>query len=263
MVENTDRGDSLVPLYRQVSNALLAQIVSGAITAGQALPPEHTLCRTFQVSRITVRKALDELVARRIVVRRHGVGTFVSDDEPNPWSVTLTGVLEDILTPQNLEIVREAVLCPPADVLAFAKLPEKTKLKLFEGTNRVSHDTPLVHVAYYFPDAIARLLSATALSGPLQTIKVVEEKAGCKVDYADQIVVPMIAAGRIAKSLQIPSGTAVLRVIRVYFDTQSRLIEIIDGAYHPTNYRYTARLHPRAYSNPLPTRRLGVPSARQ
>jgi GntR family transcriptional regulator len=247
MGEIDGRTDSLVPLYRQVSNKLLAEIASGAIAAGQALPPEHTLCRNFQVSRITVRKALDELVARRIVVRRHGVGTFVSDDEPHPWSVTLTGVLEDILTPQNLEITREAVVCPPADVLAFAKLPENTRLKLFEGINHVGSGTPLVHLAYYFPDAIARSLSAEALSGPLQTIKVVEQNAACKVDYADQIVVPMIATGTIAKSLQIPSGTAVLRVIRVYFDTQARLIEIIDGAYHPTNYRYTARLHPRAH----------------
>lgn len=246
MTDSDAPSASLVPLYRQVSDKLFEEIMSGKIAGGEALPPEHALCARFRVSRITIRKALDELVARRIVVRRQGVGTFVTDADRSRWSVTLTGVIEDILTPNDLDVVRKAVVCPEPDVLQFAGLPATTKLRLFEGVNYLASGTPLVHVRYYFPHWVANSLSVEALSGPKQAIKVVEEKAGCAVDHADQIVLPVIASGRIAKSLMIPAGTAVLRAVRVYYDTQSRPIEIFDAAYHPTNYRYTARLYPRA-----------------
>ncbi|MDR3536435.1 MAG: GntR family transcriptional regulator [Acetobacteraceae bacterium] len=249
MPDSNVRSESLVPLYRQVSDKLLDEIAQGRIAAGQALPPEHALCSQFGVSRITVRKALDELVARRIVVRRQGVGTFVEDADHSTWSVTLTGVLEDVLTPHHLTLARKAEVRPEPDVLVFAKLPPGTKLRLFEGTNHVESGMPLVHLRYYFPAWVAETLTAEALSGPTHAIKVVEQRAGCRVDHADQIVLPEIATGHTAKSLMVPEGTAVLRAIRVYFDTQSRLIEILDAAYHPKNYRYTARLYPR----PLPS----------
>lgn len=246
MAESAVSSSSLVPLYRQVSDKLLDEIMSGKIAAGEAFPPEHALCAKFGVSRITVRKAFDELVARRIVVRRQGIGTFVNDANPSTWSVTLTGVLEDILTPHHLDLAKKSEVCPEPDVLAFARLPAKTRLSMFEGVNYAASGTPLVTLRYYFPAWVAKGLSAKALSGPKHAIKVVEEKAGCTVDYADQIVLPAIASGQVAKSLMIAKGTAVLRAIRVYYDTQSRPIEILDAAYHPMNYRYTARLYPRA-----------------
>ncbi len=235
---------SLVPLYRQVSDRLVNAIATGEYAEGQALPGEHALCEAFGVSRITVRKALDELVERRLVVRRHGVGTFVSKDRSSTWSVTLTGVIEDVLTPSQLTIVREAVAVPPPDVLRFAKLEAGTRMKLFEAANHVD-GVPLVHVRYHFPLPVAERLSAAALSGPMQAIKVVEQATGRAVDRAEQLVEPMNARGAIARSLDVAPGTAVLRAIRVYYDAEQQPMEILDAAYHPTHYRYTATLYPR------------------
>ena len=234
---------ALVPLYRQVSDRLVQSIVSGEYAEGQALPGEHALCARFGVSRITVRKALDELVERRLVVRRHGVGTFVSQDR-STWSVTLTGVIDDVLTPSHLTILREAVTAPPADVLRFARLAPGTLMKLFEATNHVD-GVPLVHVRYHFPLPIAARLSAAALSGPMQAIRVVEKAIGRAVDRAEQVVEPMNARGAVARGLGVEPGTAVLRAIRVYTDTDQQPMEIFDAAYHPKHYRYTATLYPR------------------
>lgn len=236
---------TLVPLYRQVSEKLVRSIATGEFPEGQALPTEQALCEKFGVSRITVRRALDELVERQLIVRRQGVGTFVSKDRSSTWSVTLTGVIEDVITPSRLTIVREAVSSPPPDVLRFAKLSAGTKLKLFEAANRID-GVPLVHVRYYFPLAVASRLSAEALSGHLQAIRVVERALGRPVDHAEQVVVPTNARGAIARSLGLAPGTAVLRAIRVYYDEDQQPMEIFDAAYHPTQYRYTATLYPRA-----------------
>lgn len=233
------------PLHRQVSDSLLQAIANGRFAPGEALPGEHALCARFGVSRITVRKALEELARRGAVVRRQGAGTFVGQPKDGLWSVTLTGIIEDVLTPNDLQIVREAMCRPPADVLRFAGLAPGLRLKLFEGTNRMPGDVPLVHVRYYFPKPIAALLAAEAFSGPVQAIKVVERVSGRRVDHAEQIVEPAIADERLGRFLQIPAGTAVLRAIRVYYDAELKPIEIFDAAYHPTNYRYTATLYPR------------------
>lgn len=236
---------ALVPLYRQLSDRLAQAIVSGEYAAGAALPTEFALCETYGVSRITVRKALDELVGRRLVERRRGVGTFVAKDSATAWSVTLTGTIEDVITPSRLTILREEVATPPDDVRRFAKLGEGARLKMVEATNTISGNVPLVYIRYWFPLDVAKLLSSAALTGPTQAIKVVQQATGRAIDRAEQVVEPLAARGEVARRLRVPRGTAVLRAIRVYYDTAQRPIEIFDAAYHPTQYRYTATLFPR------------------
>jgi GntR family transcriptional regulator len=79
------RGDSLGfrPLYRQVRDALVRRIIDGLWEPGAALPSETHIAMELGVSQGTVRKALDEMAAERLVIRRQGRGTFVAkhDDE--------------------------------------------------------------------------------------------------------------------------------------------------------------------------------------
>lgn len=60
---------SLVTLYRQVSDDLVRCIAERGLKPGYPLPPEVELCRAYGVSRITIRKALEEVVARHLVLR--------------------------------------------------------------------------------------------------------------------------------------------------------------------------------------------------
>ena len=66
------------PLYRQVKDVLVRRIADGVWAAGGALPSEPDLAADLGVSHGTVRKALDELAAENLVVRRQGKGTYVA-----------------------------------------------------------------------------------------------------------------------------------------------------------------------------------------
>ena len=66
------------PLYRQIRDLLVQRIVDGVWAPGEALPAESRLARELEVSLGTVRKALDEMAAERLVVRRQGRGTYVA-----------------------------------------------------------------------------------------------------------------------------------------------------------------------------------------
>ncbi len=65
------------PLYVQLRQSLEAAIRAGQLADGEALPPERDIAEYANISRVTVRKAVDDLVKAGLLVRRHGSGTFV------------------------------------------------------------------------------------------------------------------------------------------------------------------------------------------
>lgn len=72
-----DRLDKL-PLYEQIERNMRELILNNRLQPGEVVPPEWELANLYGVSRLTVRRALDELVRQDWLIRRHGVGTFVS-----------------------------------------------------------------------------------------------------------------------------------------------------------------------------------------
>jgi len=68
------------PLYQQLMSRLKNDIVAGVYPAGARIPSEQLLCDTYGVSRVTVRKAMLDLVQEGLLVRRQGKGTFVADE---------------------------------------------------------------------------------------------------------------------------------------------------------------------------------------
>ena len=71
--------DSDIPLYSQLVSIIRRNIAAGTLAAGDVLPSESELCRTFDISRSTVRQAIGALETDGLVVRKQGRGTFVAE----------------------------------------------------------------------------------------------------------------------------------------------------------------------------------------
>ncbi len=69
------------PLYKQLMQRLRNDITAGVYPSGERIPGEQALCEIYGVSRVTVRKALDEIVREELLVRRQGKGTFVAQEK--------------------------------------------------------------------------------------------------------------------------------------------------------------------------------------
>lgn len=232
------------PLYRQVAERLIAQIMAGDFKPGEALPPEDSLCKMFGVSRITLRKSIEELLDRHLIVRRRGVGTFVNDPRRATKSVTLTGVIDDVLPGNLIQVLDESIVTLPVKMVElFGLAPQKWKC--ITAINHVAKNEPLDYARFYFPEALASSISAADIAGPLPPVKFLQLHLGVRIDHADQIVEPMKASADIAAKLDIAKGTPVLRAIRIYYDTHVNPVEIVDAVYHPERYRYAATLYPR------------------
>ena len=77
-------GDSATPLYQQVANDLHEAIVNDVYHVGARVPTETELSRLYDVSRITIRKAIEMLVEEGLLAKRQGKGTFVQESHRAP-----------------------------------------------------------------------------------------------------------------------------------------------------------------------------------
>jgi GntR family transcriptional regulator len=95
-LQDTERA---LPKYLRIRSWLQENIAKGNISPGERLPTEEELARIFQVNRMTVRKAIDELVSEQMVTRRPGIGTFLLARAPRQYTYTignLSGLINDL-----------------------------------------------------------------------------------------------------------------------------------------------------------------------
>jgi GntR family transcriptional regulator len=235
-----------IPLYFQLEHHLRERIEAGEFRGGRAFPTEERLCHEYGVSRITVRRALDGLLAAGLISRRRGVRTFVVDPVQTVKSVTLVGSLDDIAAPakalSHTTLSRRTVAASPlvAQTLELAEAARVLRLEtiVFSGGEAFAYGE------FFFPEDVATLLGDTDVDG-LTPIALVERKLGQRIVRARQSVDPALADGVVAKALGVKPKAAVLRVVRTYYAGDGRAVETAVMRYHPERYRYTVQLVPQ------------------
>ena len=115
------------PLYLQLQRILRDAIDSHIVKADQALPTERDLAEEFEVSRITVRKAIDGLVTDGLVSRRRGAGTFVMAPRVEKSFSKLTSFSEDIISrgrrPHSVWVSKTSGAVTPEEALSLGLSP--------------------------------------------------------------------------------------------------------------------------------------------
>ncbi len=238
-------GRGSAPLYRRIAEDVLMTIETLQMQPGSVLPTESELCTSYGVSRITVRKALDELVARQVIERRRGSGTYISSNDRITKAVVLTGCIDDVLMLNRMTVLEDAWHPLPDHIMAFAGIDGDMEFKRIVGVNHITPGEPIVHITFWFPPAIGKRVAAADVAGPLPTIRHIERSRGVRLDHADQALDAVSASAPVAAALGVRRGAPVLRALRAYYDTDDKLIEIFEAQYHPTRYQFSAKLFPR------------------
>lgn len=233
------------PLYRQIKSLAIQALASGEWQPGQAIPSEQELAQRFQVSPGTVRKAIDEMVAENLLMRRQGKGTFVtSHTDPRALFRFLR------LTPDSGERV-------PLENIPFdcrhARAGQEVarNLDLEPGApvvivRRVLRDAgkPIVADEIFLPEDLFQDLDFEMLEawkGSLYSL--FETRFGQRMITAREKI-RAVAADRIAaEALGVAEGTAVLLVERVAFSYAGRPVEWRRGLYLTTDHYYQNELN--------------------
>lgn len=222
-------------LHRKIFLAIMDDIRTGKYVDGDALPSEDVLANQFKVSRVTVRRALLDLVQAGTVVRQQGRGTFVKKVGPSAQVFPVRQLKDHIVKSGKLKVtIEECTYVVPNPHIAQA-------LKLKPGQQaqrivRVRHDgrTPVLHLTTYLPDDIGRAIKIEDLAErPLYEIL---SDMNLAYDHAEQSVGACLADPFVAALLKVEVGEALLHIHRV-LRSANRPIEFLEIRASPKQYQ--------------------------
>jgi GntR family transcriptional regulator len=226
------------PLYQQIYELLRGKIVAGEWHPGDTLPSEAELTEQYQVSRATVRQALEELVSDGLIYRQQGRGTFVAPPTVEQGLVRIVSFTDDMrqrgLEPGTKLISAELMTATetlarrlelePGDALARIE-----RLRLADGEPMSVEISFLVH--RYCPGILAQDYTRNSLRRMLET------RYAIRITSARQTIHAVNATEEMAAVLDIPPQTALLYIERLSYSENGVPVEFL-RLYHRGD-RYT------------------------
>lgn len=229
---------SPVPLYYQVSRQIEAAIDRGDLAPGTRLENETGIAKRWGLSRPTVRRAMQELVDKGLVVRKRGIGTQVVGSHAVKRQVQLTSLYDDLL---------EAGQEPRTDVLvhSFVEADQAVAetLGIAAGDNvlhlerlRFADGEPLALMRNWLPAEVAATFTRVQL-----------ETGGLYALFRAKGIHPRIASQRIGsrdasaaegRQLGVRKGTCVLTMERTTYDDSGRAVELGRHIYRADKYSF-------------------------
>ncbi len=205
---------SPLPLYQQLADELSEQIRAGRYEPGSRIPSEHELAARYALGRPTVRQATEVLVRRRVLERRRGSGTFVSESSREVDLFSLGGTLASFrrsginLKTRWLKKLARRVVGRDLDN-PFSQHQAYTVERL--GT--VARQPVLLERLYFDPSVFPAMDDSPPL--PADSLsQFVERRYRLKPRAGRQTFRVHAAAGSIAKTLKLPAATPVVLVKR-------------------------------------------------
>ncbi|MGO1319283.1 MAG: GntR family transcriptional regulator [Galactobacter sp.] len=229
-----------VPLWFQIATRLQKAITSGEIPAGTRLENEISIGERLGLSRPTVRRAIQELVDKGLVVRRRGIGTQVVQGAVSR-PVELTSLYDDMqrghLSPVTEVLAHETVPAPErvAEQLGLKTGDDVVRLRRLRSTG----DVPVAVMENYLPPDVADFsteeLTAHGLYELMRkrrvTIKVAQQRIGARRVHAEE-----------SRLLDLEKGAPVLTMERTAFDASGRAVEYGHHCYRPDMYTFETSL---------------------
>lgn len=237
--------NSATPRYHQIYTILRNQIMNSVYPYDSLIPSEYQLADMYEVSRITAKRALDELAAEGLVKRQRGLGTRVifNVKHSKPVSGKIEGLLENLLA---LGLNTDVKVIEFDYVAASTKVADALCVDIGQTVQRAVRiremkKVPFSYVTTYVPEDIGKSFTEEdLLQEPM--LALLEKKNDIHVNRAEQTITAILADNIIAKHLKLQIGSALLRVERIVYDQDDKPVEYITVCYCPEKYQLKLNL---------------------
>jgi GntR family transcriptional regulator len=234
-----------LPLYAQIQALLTRRIGDGAWKPGEPLPTEFALAAEYGVSQGTVRKALIALERDKLIVRRQGVGTFVTRHERD----TALFHFFRITTPDGRRLVPRSRAIRQSIVGATRE--QADRLGVERGARlhsvvrvRLLQDQPAIYERIFTPLSLVPALDLPKHADMAEEMYVIyQERYGLLIARVAETLRAIAAGGREAQALGIDAGTPLIEIERVAYDVKGRPVELRISACDTRDWRYSAEVY--------------------
>ncbi|KGA97670.1 GntR family transcriptional regulator [Alkalihalobacillus alcalophilus ATCC 27647 = CGMCC 1.3604] len=234
---------SPLPIYYQIEEQIKQQIVSGILEPGDMLRSEREYAEYYQVSRMTVRQAINNLVALGLIYKKKGSGTFVQEQKIEQALHGLTSFTEDMKT-RGLE--------PSSHLIDFKIVPASqgiaTELKIKEHTPvyeikriRLGDDVPIAIETNIIPANLVLGLTEEIVINSLYNY--IENKLHLRIGNATQIIESATANKTEAELLEIEKQSPILLIERKTYLTDGTPLEIVKSSYRGDRYKFMININ--------------------
>ncbi|MDN3018062.1 GntR family transcriptional regulator [Paenibacillus sp. BSR1-1] len=187
--------DDHIPLYIQLKESIRSSIVNGDLKFGDKIPTELELSEEYKISRITVRKAIVELVEEGYLVKKQGKGTFVNKRKIERKIVHFLS-FSDACKANGLKasskVIKKEIIQPTSKDQTMLQLEDGDAL-LFIQRVRYAGDSPIMIENNYFSYKEYHSLLNENLDGSIY--KILEEKLGVKPAGSSELSLEIVRAG--------------------------------------------------------------------
>jgi GntR family transcriptional regulator len=231
------------PLYQQIKGLILNSLRLGEWKPGEAIPSEMELAARFRVSQGTVRKAIDELAAENLLVRRQGKGTFVATHAEQQVQFRFLKLVPDTGTPGSEgPAQRDIIEC--RRTRASADIARALALRAGDAVLQVRRvlsfaGTPTILEDIWLPATPFKGLTAERLAdyhGPMYEL--FETEFSVRMVRAEEKIRAEPATDERAKLLEVPPGTPLLSVERIAYTYKDVPMELRRGYYRTDTHHY-------------------------
>ncbi|MFP3122089.1 GntR family transcriptional regulator [Ectobacillus funiculus] len=233
---------SPLPIYYQLEEQIKKQIESGELQPGDMLPSEREYAELINVSRMTVRQAMNNLVDGGYLYRQKGRGTFVAEKKVEQELGSLTSFTEDM---------KARGLVPSSKLLSFEIIPapEKIANQLQIKEYAPVYEIKRIRLADQVPMALETVYISANLIKGLTEEKVnhslyqyIEEQLHLKIGHATQSVEASIASEIEGKHLNIRKGSPLLLLQRKTYLGDGTTLEVVKSSYRADRYTFTIHI---------------------
>ncbi|MFC3419645.1 GntR family transcriptional regulator [Salinicoccus hispanicus] len=232
------KGAKKIPKYKMIENYIMQNIKSGHYAKGQPIETEQELSRKYEVSRVTVRQATNNLVARGYLSRSQGSGTYVSEQKVVSRATTVKSFTEEMRA-MGKEVSSEVL-----DFKVIAASKEISQKLNLEVDNPVYHivrlrkadgEPMMIETSYMsvlkYPDLTYERLSQSKYS-------YIEQERKLTIDHSHHIVVPIMPTEEMIGYFGCDPTSPILKVFNTTFLTGGSILDYTELVINTEKYQY-------------------------
>lgn len=242
------QNEAPTPLYFQLFTLLKNRILSGSIPHGEQMPTEEELARGFNVSRITAKRALDDLAAAEFVSRQRGKGTFVTYTAAHESvHAPLNGQLEklhNLARRTHVKVLDVSEQTPPGDVASEMGLERGDKAYTSTRIRYTEDDVPYGYLISW-TTGITKGYTKKALETGVRLDLLTAN--GIEIHHIDQTITAVPAQEFFASQLDMQVGDPALLMVRRIFNSQNKLVDILYCHHNPRRFQFQLEIDAEEY----------------
>ena len=235
-----------IPLYYQVKESLLEKIKSRQFNVGDLIPSEAELQEQYNVSRITIRRAIQELVQEGHLYTKQGRGTFVSRPKVSQELNLITSwaeTMEEMGMHPETKKIEYSEEPAPVDIARLLNIPIGDRVYKIERLRYADGEPTCIMTNYLSPDVVPGFLEKGIKGESLY--ETLEKHYNIVLSRAEETVEAKAAKTSEAELLNIKRGAPLLHATRVTYDITDRPVEVVISISRADRYSYRIKLSGR------------------